>query len=164
MKQTIIAVTAAAMFLFVWTLSSRLSSDAIGMAVGLVFGVLSMLPTWLIVQASAPSGRVNANLWRSDGQEIDSDSHRQWRLRDAPSVRVERPTHRLIESRASAIIYGTEDDTYSVDYIDYRAEREQAAAQRRLLEAGWAKQLELEKATYALYDADPEEWEEMEDD
>lgn len=36
-----------------WCLGKRLSTDAVAMAVGLIFGVLSLLPTWFLIAYSA---------------------------------------------------------------------------------------------------------------
>lgn len=42
-----------------WLLSDRLSSDALGLAVGMVFGVSAGIPTALLVMATQRRGRPN---------------------------------------------------------------------------------------------------------
>lgn len=55
MKQAIVVLGLCVAGIVAWLLGSRLSSDALGMAVGVVFGVLAGIPSALLVLAS---GRV----------------------------------------------------------------------------------------------------------
>lgn len=59
--------------LFAWLLASRLSSDALGMAIGLVFGVLSGVPTALLVMA--------AGRQRDEAERRSSSTEEEDRLR-----------------------------------------------------------------------------------
>lgn len=52
MKQLAVVVGLCVFGLLAWLLGSRLSSDALGMAVGLLFGILAGIPTALLVLAS----------------------------------------------------------------------------------------------------------------
>lgn len=52
MKQLAMVVGLSVFGVLAWLLGSRLSSDALGMAVGLLFGVLAGVPTLLLVLAS----------------------------------------------------------------------------------------------------------------
>ena len=57
MKQLAVVVGLCVFGLLAWLLGSRLSSDALGMAVGLLFGVLAGIPTALLVLASGRNRR-----------------------------------------------------------------------------------------------------------
>jgi hypothetical protein len=52
MKQLAVVTVLVIGGVFAWVLGSRLSADALGMAVGLLFGVLAGVPTALLVMAS----------------------------------------------------------------------------------------------------------------
>jgi hypothetical protein len=52
MKQVIVVILLVIFGAMCWRLGTSLSSDALGMAVGIVFGVLAGIPTTLLVMAS----------------------------------------------------------------------------------------------------------------
>lgn len=52
MKQLAMVAGGALVGFLAWFMASRLSSDALGMAVGIVFGMLAGVPTLLLVLAS----------------------------------------------------------------------------------------------------------------
>ena len=52
--------------ILVWSIGNRLSADAVGMAVGMTFGVLAGVPTALLVMAG---GRRNADYGEQDEEE-----------------------------------------------------------------------------------------------
>ena len=52
MKRLVVLVGLALLALLIWRIGSRLSPDAVGLAIGVVFGVLAGLPTAVLVLAS----------------------------------------------------------------------------------------------------------------
>lgn len=56
-KQLAVVAGCALVGFLAWFMASRLSSDALGMAVGLLFGVLAGIPTALLVLASGRQRR-----------------------------------------------------------------------------------------------------------
>ena len=72
MRTVAVVVSIVVFGVFAWVVGSRLSADAVGMAVGMVFGVLAGVPTALLVLAG---GRGNA-----DAVEQDEDPRAQMRL------------------------------------------------------------------------------------
>lgn len=67
MKHFLLGVMVAAVVGLAWFMMSRLSSDALGMAVGLVFGVLAGIPSALLVLASSR---------RRERDDDDDDNYR----------------------------------------------------------------------------------------
>ena len=65
MKQLAVVTALMIAGVLAWLFASRLSADALGMAVGLLFGVLAGVPTALLVLASSRRGR------RDDDEEED---------------------------------------------------------------------------------------------
>lgn len=53
MKQTIVFVVTVVGSIAVWRLGSRLSADAVGLALGVVLGVLASIPASLLILASS---------------------------------------------------------------------------------------------------------------
>lgn len=56
----------------VWSIGSRLSTDAIGMGVGMIFGVLSGVPLALLILAAPRSGR----------RQPDHDTRMAWEAQE----------------------------------------------------------------------------------
>ena len=144
MRRLIVIVTAVTMFFFVWLLASNLSSDAVAMAVGLVFGVLSMLPAYLIVRAGEEDGGPAGDLGYDGGPDGNLA------LDYPPPARVLR-----VERVAPRSLPGPSARSSRRRYIDYEAEREEAAAHRRQLEASWAAFDAIERATPAEWTMHP---------
>lgn len=71
MKQVALLLAGAGAFVLAMTLLTSLSSDALAMAVGLLFGVLAFLPALLLGRAAAQSGsRAHAREnWGLDADE-----------------------------------------------------------------------------------------------
>lgn len=53
MKYLIVGIVIVFGGVAAWWLGKRLSTDAVAMAVGLIFGALALLPTWLLIAYSA---------------------------------------------------------------------------------------------------------------
>ena len=68
MRQVALLLAGAGGFVLVMTVLTRLSPDGLAMAVGLLFGVLSLVPALLLVRASAqPDSRAHAcEPWADD--------------------------------------------------------------------------------------------------
>lgn len=67
---------------FVWQVSSRLSSDALGMAVGLAFGIMAGIPAAALVMVAAR---------HNDDMDDDYDSRRQQPERQLPDYSFQPP-------------------------------------------------------------------------
>lgn len=68
MKQLAILVGFMIFSLFAWLLGSSLSSDALGMAVGMIFGLLAGVPTLLLVLAANRRRGVYGDDYEDDRQ------------------------------------------------------------------------------------------------
>jgi hypothetical protein len=69
MKQVAVVTILVIGGVLAWILGSRLSADALGMAVGLLFGVLAGVPTALLVMASGRRRQDDENDFDEDDDE-----------------------------------------------------------------------------------------------
>ena len=91
-KALAILLLAVVGVLGVWAIGSRLSTDAIGMGVGMIFGVLSGIPAALLILA-APGARRQADDY-SEVYEYRQGYHDGYRT-------AEQDARRLLESQAT---------------------------------------------------------------
>ena len=81
MKYLIVALVFVFGGMAAWWLGKRLSTDAVAMAVGLLFGALALLPTWLLIGYSAANRAADDHVrWRieveSRRRQLEAE---QWR-------------------------------------------------------------------------------------
>ena len=64
MNKLLIVIVVVVLGVLIWQIGGRLSTDAVGMAVGMVFGALSGIPAALLILATARRGEGSAELRR----------------------------------------------------------------------------------------------------
>ena len=74
LKQIALLMIAGGLFALVWLILSRLSPDALAMAVGLGFGAVACVPAWLMLRAAARRGGRTALLLDEDETDWYLDS------------------------------------------------------------------------------------------
>lgn len=77
MKKLVALILLVILGVFVWSIASRLSADALGMAVGLSFGALAGIPTALLVLAASRRGGAR--------HDDDDEEEAQWDQRRLPA-------------------------------------------------------------------------------
>ena len=129
--------------------------------VGVMAGVTMMCCAWALVEAIQHAGECGPRYDQALYPERGAPPVRPTPARSVRVVCLERPPQRSLPAPAR--------DEYDELHIDYAAEREAAARERRRLEQQWAEYVAMEKdsaadaAYYARVDADSGEWEDWEE-
>ena len=98
LKQIALLMIAGGLFALVWLVLSRLSPDALSMAVGLGFGAFAFVPAWLMLRGAARRGRGTALLLDDEIEDYYLDGRQSARLADRGGdvVTVERIQHKQL--------------------------------------------------------------------
>ncbi len=89
MKKIIILGALAFIAVSVWSVGSSLSSDALSMATGILFGILAGLPTALLVLASNRRDDYDSRPRRGFGPSHEQESQRELHALRSENIRLQ---------------------------------------------------------------------------